>query len=54
MKNLALMPVLRQNSFTLVSTTWGMGCDVAELGFMRSKRCILESDNILAKDGGKK
>src|SRR6266545_188064 len=34
----------------LVSTTWEMGCNVAELGYMRPRRGILESDDTLAKD----
>jgi hypothetical protein len=32
-----------------VSTTWEMGCNVVELGYIRPRRGILESDDILAK-----
>jgi hypothetical protein len=34
----------------LVSTTREMGCNVVEPGYIRPKRGILESDDILAKD----
>ena len=34
----------------LVLTTWEMGCNVVELGYMRPRRGLLESDDILAKD----
>ena len=34
----------------VVSTTWKMRCNVAELGYMRPRRGILESDEILARD----
>ena len=34
----------------VVSTTWEMGGNVAELGYMRPRRGILKSDDILPKD----
>src|SRR5262249_56641859 len=34
----------------LVSTAWEMGCNVVELGYMRPRRGILESGDILAKN----
>src|SRR5215467_4484687 len=34
----------------LVSTTWEMVCNVVALGYMRPRRGILRSDDILAKD----
>jgi hypothetical protein len=33
----------------LLSTTWEMGCNVVEQGYMRPRRGILESDDILSK-----
>jgi len=34
----------------LVSTTWKIGCNIVELGYMRSRRGILKSIDILVKD----
>jgi hypothetical protein len=34
----------------LVLIIWEMGCNVVELDYMRSRRGILESDDILAKE----
>jgi hypothetical protein len=34
----------------LLSPTLEMGCNVVELGYMRPRRGILKSDNILEKD----
>ena len=34
----------------LVSTTWEMGCNVVEPGYKRSRRRIMELDDVLARD----
>ncbi len=34
----------------LDSTAWKIGCNVVELGYMRTQRGILESEDILTKD----
>jgi hypothetical protein len=46
----ALQLSFAKTGSSLVSTTWEMGCNVVELGYMRPRRGILESDDILAKD----
>jgi hypothetical protein len=41
---------LAKTSSPLVSATWEMGCNVVELGYKRSRRRIMELDDILARD----
>jgi hypothetical protein len=44
---------LAKTRLPLVSTAWEMGCNVAEPGYRRPRRGILELDDILAKNRDK-
>jgi hypothetical protein len=46
----SLLLSLAKTRSPLVSTTWEMGCNVVELGYKRSRRRIMELDDVLAKD----
>jgi hypothetical protein len=45
--------VFAKTSSPFVSIIWEKGCNVAELGYIRPGRGILESNDTLAKDRGR-